>query len=213
MEEELLNNLSKYVYKPQDPMWQDGLLIISHRIGNLEVKLIQFEFPSIEEKQMMRPVEKEYSIESNEEISSIYNQLQNIHSDVEWDTLVLEVKNNGSCIPHYELEGEEVFFSQEDSNSTSYILKNLHNCIAYNASNDYTLVAIEIKKKDNVSSARCLEAVPGSDDLKVIEPGEHIYAQNLAMKIFDENRLGVTNHWKKAWIIFYSSGAVKYKIE
>lgn len=211
--EQLLSNLAKYVYKPNDPMWQDGLLRLDIGEGDLEIKLIQFEFESIEEKNMMRPVENEYSIEINDEIKLIFSELQNLVVEMDWDALVLEVKHDGSFIPHYELQGDEVTYKKSNEVTTEYILTNLHNCIAYNASDNYEYVAIQIEKTgNNESKATYMEALPHEENLKLIKSGEDIYAQNLAMQIFDENRLGDTSHWKKAFLIFYKSGKVKYKI-
>lgn len=210
--EELLSDLSKYVFSPEDEMWQDGLLRIDISEKDLDIKLIQFEFESIEEKEMMRPVENEYPINLTDEIINNFNELRELVSEIEWDTLVLEVRHDGSFIPHYEFEGEEVTYKKSDVFTTEYILTNLHNCIAHNASDNYEYVAIQIEKTGNESKAKYIEALPGEENLKLIRPGENVYAQNLAMQIFDENRLGETNHWNKALLVFYNSGKVEYKI-
>jgi len=211
--EQLLSDLSKYVFKPNDLMWQDGLLRLDMSEGNLDVKLIQFEFESIEEKEMMRPVENVYPLNLTDEITNNFNEIKKLVSEIEWDTLVLEVTHNGHFIPHYEFEGEEVSYKKSNVVTTEYILTNLHNCLMYNASDNYEYVAIQIEKTEkNESKASYMEALPEEEHVKFIRPGEDVYAQNLTMQIFDENRLGETSQWKKALLVFYKSGKVKYKI-
>jgi len=222
---ESLKKLAEYVYRGDDNLWDGGLLYIEKTENGYEGKLIQMQFEDEESIESGRSFENEYAIEITSEIRSAFESIQAAirekRPDLQWNTLVLEVKKDGSFEPHYELEGEEVqpdVAPAPDPMTAEYLLTNIKYCIAHNAPDNYVWVWEELHRKKTEDGKTeygghyYYSLNEDKSNATAMDPGEFTYPINVSLRLFEEFFAEKTNKWSRIGLYFHEKGRVQMKV-
>lgn len=223
---EALKALLPFATDKNSNLWDAGLLSISKNADEeYDVTLIGFYFESEEGKNSGSSFEKEMDISIDPVHKDVYEYLQahfaETNPKVKWDTLVLEVRGDGSYTPHYEWEGEEVSPDAPpapDTLTAEYLCENLQNCLSHNAPDNYEWVweVLERSKtaegKTSIGGKFYYSLNKDQSDAKPLEPGEYIYMYNVSEQLFDDFFTDKTANWSRIALAFTRDRKVYCKV-
>jgi hypothetical protein len=224
--EEALKALIPFVQDNQNPLWDSGLLFISKTNEvQYQVELLGFYYESEEERESMRTIEKKREISYNDVHKNVFDYLQNSFSisnpKVKWDSLILEVNSKGNYTANYELDNEEVSPDaplEPEVITAAYLVENLHNCLAYNAPDNYEWVweILERGKSDgnmkSIGGTFFYSLYADKSNPQELEPGEYVYMYNVTEKLLEEFFFEKTKGWSKIRLEFSKDGKAKYYV-
>lgn len=224
--DQALHALLPYASDKTNPLWEASLLSISKDLDQeYLIELSGFYYDSPEDKQLSSSFQREMPIEFKPLFQEVYEYLQahfaRVNPNSEWNTLVMEVRDDGSYTAHYELDGDEVSPDappMPETITASYLCENLQNCLSHKAPDNYQWVWEVLERKHTedgkiqIGGKFYYSLNKDQSDPKPLEPGEYVYMYNVSEQLFDEFYADTTRGWTKIGLAFTSERKVYIKV-
>ena len=222
--DEAFNALVPFAKDENNPLWDSGLLFISKAADDSYLlELTGFYYPSAQDRESHRPIEKERDIRLDPIHQQAYDYLQDYYSRINpkvvWNRLIVEVDAKGNYTPHFEWDDEEVSPDapvEPEVMTAAYLIENLRNCLAHHAPSNYEWVWEILERgktnegKQSIGGQFFYSVHPDKRQPHELEPGEYIYMYNVTERLLDEFLSEKTKGWTKIRLDFSKDGKAKY---
>lgn len=217
--------LNKIVWYPENSQWDGGFYNIKRDEENeFSGFAILYLFPpggdAAGEAQ-----EVSYSVAIGDEIRQLFDFIQKSHGQTNpgtpFDSVFVTVQKDGRYVVNYEYQDEEV---QPDAPpmpeemTAEYIVQNLHNCLSYNAPDNYQWVWEDLSRnytadgKTEYGGEFYYSVNEDKSNPQKLEPGEYVYMYNVTEKLFDDFFSEKTANWSRATVEFRQNGSCSFRI-